>query len=350
VPITAVVENQALGTEKTGLRRQYRELENLLDRQKLWAMLAMIVGVVLRIRWKFDVVISSGPPVSPHLAALAISRTHSAKWIMDFRDPWVGSRPVIPGDVTEWRLRFERAAQRRCLAGCERVVSTSTEISSMLHEKFAVECEKLFVVTNGYDWELAPQESVGRLDMLYAGSLYLNRNPFPLCMAVANLIKQPSVDPGKVRLVFAGHCDSFGGIDLRTWLRENRLDSVVDIVGRLSVDELKPLVEKSTVLVNFAQDQPLQIPGKTFESIGARRYLLVIAEDESATARLVRNANAGLVVSPAEEKELDSALRALYERFVEKKIAFVPDDQELSTYSRSAANVEFSKIVESCTS
>jgi hypothetical protein len=344
-PLEDIVESRVTPKGLSRWRSIYRDIEGLIDRHKLWSFLAASLGAVLRLRHRFDLIISSGPPMSSHIAATFISYCHRCAFIVDMRDPWVGIPPLVESATSKWRLKLEARAQSKCFNRASLLVSTTPEIAEFIRNGDWT-LSTIESIPNGFDWELEPANSHEKFRLLYAGTLYLNRNPFPLCIALSELLADPNVIRDKVELVFAGNCDSFAGVSVRDWVRVNGLDDIVTFAGQLDTEELEKLTDSCAILINFAQDQGLQIPGKTYEGIGAKRLLLTIAESNSATARLIRELDVGVVVEPGCQEELNDAVRRLYERLIRQRDTFQPDLQKIECYSRRAANLKYLRLID----
>jgi hypothetical protein len=69
----------------------------------------------------FDAMLSSSPPDSVHLAALAVHRRTGLPWVADFRDPWVGLHSQPP---SRWH-RAPRRPRARVLEGADVVLAAS---------------------------------------------------------------------------------------------------------------------------------------------------------------------------------------------------------------------------------
>ena len=56
-----------------------------------WVPFAIARGLQIHEASPVDVIYSSSPPISGHLAAAALARQTGLPWIADFRDPWIGN-------------------------------------------------------------------------------------------------------------------------------------------------------------------------------------------------------------------------------------------------------------------
>lgn len=347
---SAVRENESGMTQlrprsPSFLTRHYRAAEELMDRRKLWGFFAYSCGVLHRLRTQYDVVISSGPPMVAHVAACEIARVHKANWIMDMRDPWAWALPGLDSHVPSWARTAERAAERRCIEAADRVMCASPGIRDLLHQRYPKLVSKFEVVMNGYDWSSDAPPVMGRLSLLYAGTLYLHRDPFPFLDALAEFVGQAGVERSRIAFTLVGHCRKWRGVDVQGFVDKRGLGDVVTIRPPVGSAEMRQLIESSQVLVNFAQAQPYAIPGKTFEAIGAGRYLLTITEEDSSTAQLIKQAGIGRIIPPGDKAPIVDVLRELYDAYVVRGVDLCPDRRHLARYSRAAANRRFLDIV-----
>lgn len=328
------------------LKRVYHSLEWLVDDKKLWASLVALRLVLLSFGKPFDVVISSGPPMTAHLAVWAARPMLRCRWIADLRDPWT--------DQDHWRLHIQSAISRRANRSLERRVFASADAISVttpgyartLRKSYPARQDQIFTVLNGFEGIVEPsQPPQGRLDLLYAGSLYYNRDPFPLLRALGRLVEQPEVDRSRVRFRLFGDCAAWGGTNLTEWIAQHGLHDCVSVHPPVSVAEIRQLMVESNVLVNFAQGQPMQIPAKMFEYIAARREMLLITENDSDSAWLARQAGSANIVTPGDENAALEALGDLYRKYVVNPQQADLDPSRLLIFGRANQNARFLELL-----
>lgn len=329
-------------------KRYFLSLELLFDANKIWLLLVLLRLLTLRPGHRFDLVLSSGPPMSTHLAGRFAKGLFGARWVVDLRDPWIGNAMDPPEARSRLKTRLEEAAERRCLHAADLVVCASPGVVARIEGRHPDLPRSLEVVYNGYDGEPAPPciRPRGRLSFLYAGTLYFNRNPFPFLEALKAACVRPEVDPGRVTFTLVGHCQAWGGRRLADWVAENHMEEQVRVLPPVGFRELPALVAEADVLVNLAQGQPDQIPAKVFEYIGWGREILTIAEVDSDTARLVRRTGCGRVVEPDDREGLAAAVRDLYRRYVVEGVAYEPDRALIAGCSRAAQTRRYLDLID----
>jgi hypothetical protein len=238
--------------------------------------------------------------------------------------------------------------ERYILRRAAYVTTTSPSLSTRLQRSYPEIADRISCIYNGFDESPLPQRANtgSRLAIVYAGTLYLNRNPFPFLEAVGHLLTQPDVDASRVEVLFAGECEQYRGISLRSWLAERPWGGAVTIYPRLDAQELEQLYGRATLLLNFAEGQRLQVPAKTFELLALGRELLVLCEPDSDTAMLVRSIGGVSCVQSRDETALRGLLRDVYRRHVIEGTLRAPSPRDIEEYSRSAQNKLFLAVIE----
>ena len=328
------------------LKRNYHALELTIDDTKLWSVQVLLRA--LRLGPRFDGIISSGPPHSVHFAARLLAGLTGAQWIMDLRDPVVCTNiwPEQGATASALRDRVERWVERTTVRHARGVTVASPGIGSVLVQRVPAVGGKLQVVLNGHDGRAAPTVwPTGQLRLLYAGSLYLNRNPFPLLEALHDLLNQTTVNRLKVRFRLVGQCERWNGRQLLPWIESMGMGDVVQVLPAVSPIEVAALMRESEVLVNFAQGQPQQIPAKLYDYIASGREMLLIAEADSDAARITRESGAGRIIEPEDHAGLRAAVGELYTFYVARGLAYAPDDDIIDRFSREHQNQRFMNLL-----
>jgi glycosyltransferase involved in cell wall biosynthesis len=235
----------------------------------------------------FDVVITSGPPHSAHFAGLVATFGRDAKFWIDMRDPWSTTHET---DKPEDRLiRAERFLLRRLerlvFPRAARVIVNTREFASALR----ADEPELDVVwfPNGIDLEQLPARDLGaveRCSLAYVGTLYANRNLSPVFAAMRAVLRDRPDAAGRLRLDVAGSLDSPHRERMHDEIAAAGLTSQVRIHGVLARAHALELLSRSHLALVLAQDQPMCVPAKLYESVGLGVPTLVIAEEASAAA------------------------------------------------------------------
>jgi len=233
-----------------------------ISSESLWGFLAR--GPLSRLLDVLDpdVVISSHEPDATLRLGL-MAKEKGYPWLADLGDP------VLSGYTPLRRRRKAIELERGTCRSADHLTVTTEATRELLVSRHGVEMSRISVLPQGYD---PPGPSPagatcpvafdrGLLELVYTGSFYSFRNPQRLVEAVlgredTRLTVATRIPPGW--LVEAA----------REWPARIRL------TGFLSHDQALALQRSADVLVNIANDDPVQLPGKLFEYLGAGRPIL----------------------------------------------------------------------------
>jgi hypothetical protein len=316
-----------------------------LDRYKRWSWEASRAAVRAGRRYGVDVLLSSGPPFSPLIGARWAARRLGVPFVADLRDPWSDDpwseepwtdKEAVPEERgpknVRRRARIYQITERLVLGTSQAITVTAEPYRELLAGRYRD--RRVQLIRNGFDGAIRParRETGGRLDILFAGEIYMERDPFPMLEAFERLVSRPDVDAGKVSLTFAGRCAAYRGRSLSEWLKGKPVEQVVHLLGQQTSDRVAQLIERSTVLLNLAQRQLRGVTAKTYEHLASGREMLVICEPSSGTARLVDGITGANVVDPTDSARLDAVLLDLYRRHVEQGCLAVPSERPRALY------------------
>ena len=94
----------------------------------------------------FDVILSTSPPDSTHLAAGRLSRKYGIPWVVDFRDPWISL--YLRNPVTALHRILHQKMERRVAAADRVLVTTEWQRDKLLELYPGCNVEK---IANGYE-------------------------------------------------------------------------------------------------------------------------------------------------------------------------------------------------------
>ena len=316
-----------------------------MDQEKRWSWSAASVAVRAGKRYGASVVLSSSPPNSVLLAGTFAARRLRVPHVADFRDPWTDA---AGSDLSR---RLERMVQLPLEAwvvnSSARITSTAAAVAESLKRRYPCARASVHVIRNGYDGEFLPQpsETGGRLSILFAGELYLGRTPLPLLEALETLVSRPDVNGDAVRVTFMGAMAGCYGRLVTDWLAGKQCARLVKLLPQMPPEAVAEATRAATVLLNLAQQQPFSVPAKTYEHLICGREMLLLCEDESETARIVKGIRGVNQVDPRYPGVLEGCLLDLYRRHVIEGRMRVPTRQEVQDFSRAAANQTFWSII-----
>ncbi len=328
------------------LKDAFFRLICFVDEFKRWSWRASRAAADAARQHSASLLISSGPPHSALLAGVVAARKLRIPYVADLRDPWTDCVTANPHRRFDYWLQkpFEKWVIRN--AAC--VTSAGATVAELLAKRYPDASAKITSVPNGYDGngQSVSTHTGGKLSILFAGELYLGRNPFPVLDALERLLHRTDVDADLIRITFMGRVAQYAGRSLSEWLLGKRLSRIMTIFPHRPLDEVNRAVKAATVLLNLAQQQPYSVPAKTYEHLISGREILLVCENESETARVVKGIRGVNQVDPRYSEGLERALFDLYRRHAIDGQMIVPSMDDVRKFSRCAANEKFIKIIE----
>ena len=277
----------------------------LPDTERGWILPAVLKALNVLKKERFDFILTSCPPYSVHLIGLLLNKMTGIPWAADFRDPWSrGSRKSL-FVTTVASNRIERILEGHVLKRADLVMTTTQNLCDLLTDavlrEFGQSEKKCLCQTNAYDEQaVADTAFIGkynRFTITYTGSLYFGRSPEPVFKAVKQLLSARKIRSNQIKINLVGHCGRVNDMPTISLINQYNLQGIVEVNDLLPYGRSLRMVKKSHLALLLAPDQPLQIPAKTFDYIGAGTPILAIAQ-KGATRDLIQSTCTGEVFEP----------------------------------------------------
>jgi hypothetical protein len=258
-----------------------------------------------------DLLYTTAPPFSAHIAGLIARCRRRFRWIVEYRDPWTDNvhKPwFVRAKLTD---AFERWVERRCLAMSDGVVPVASKFAELLVRRHGPKvAKKMLVVRNGIPSLTHRPSDPSRWRVVYAGSFYIRRDPRPFFAALATIRAERGVArPIDVQLI--GDCRYYEGEPLEPEIERLGLTDAISFVDWLPHDQSMEMMASADLLLLLAKDQPLSIPNKAYEYLGTGRPILAVVDRDGETAHLLRDIGGHFVLSDGDAP--DAMERALSE-------------------------------------
>ena len=232
-----------------------------------------------------DLIYSTAPAFSIHLAGLALERAFRVPWIAEFRDPWVENASPRPASESTVSARLDRWLEARVVSRATGIVSVTSAASNRLRQRYPEKDASAFITAlNGIDRIRA--ERTGRAGdaaprVVYAGSVYPPRDPVPMLRSLREALPKGGV----LDAIFVGDFDrpTRARIDACVSGSEVRL-RFVDWLPRA---EAQMLIRDADLLLLPAQAWSLQVPAKLYDYLGSRVPIFALVEAGSETESML---------------------------------------------------------------
>ncbi len=314
------------------------DLFTIPDKNVSWLPYAVARGWKLYRQKQVDIIYSTAPPFTDHLIALILKKLTGLPWIADFRDPWARS----PMKVDELRGTFRGRAydylERKFVENADKVILNTRyaeeEFVQFYGEAFR---SKFCVIPNGFDpadfesGEFAPNGKVkgDKLVITHTGALYRKRNPDAFFQAVAEIIDEGIISPEELEVKFVGIIapDLF-----KSFKDFEKLENVIRVYPQVSHKEALRFQADSDVLLLFQPGTSLSVPGKFFEYVALKKYMLAVAVP-GATTELVEKYELGATATPEDIARIKQGLIDFIERWRNGGIGYVQSTGAYEQYN-----------------
>ncbi len=286
------------------------------DIQMYWILPAIVKGIQVFFKERYDAILTTSPPPSAHLIGLILSKLTRRPLIADFRDPWVGGYNFKETRGPIRRL-LETWLEKKTIAGSTTLLANTKQNE----EKLLIRYDKLKkngiqTITNGYDSALldgVPAKMDGRITICHTGVLYPDLAPFFFLEAFAKWIaqKNDSALREKVRILLVGSNTKYI-IEIVNKLHLNEFTTLLPRVSRREALSIAKGADLLVVSLGFKNEIASTIPGKLYDYIGLNRPILGILPKNGAAARLIEATGTGRVVSSPDGDRIANIFNELY--------------------------------------
>ena len=316
-----------------GLLRRAGELFLVPDTYRGWIPFAARAAEELCRRERFDVLYSTSPPDSSHLAALAIARRFGLPWVVDFRDPWINLYLRTP--PTPVHGAVQRRLERSVVTSAAVVLATTVSEEERLRRAYPQ--SRIIRLPNGYEEddflglenEFPPEAP---FTVTHAGMLTLGRSAQPFLEGLVALKARAPEKVADMRVSFIGARESAN----EESLRRLGLGDTVSFEDNLPHGAVVTRERRSHVLLLIKHDDERYrglVPGKLYEYIGARRPILgVVSEGEAAD--IIRELDRGEWARIDDPASIAIALERMYDRYRSGELEWRYSLEPVSRYTR----------------
>ena len=280
---------------------------------RAWARRAAALARRLHRPGVHRVVVSCGPPHGAHEGGRLLARATGLPFVMDLRDPWSLIERWNEAVASPWTPRIAQRHERTAIREAALVVMNTEPARAAMQALYPEHAERILAVTNGFDDDdaLPPIAAGERFRLAYAGTIYLDRNPFTLFVAAARVIQGLELAPEDFSIELMGHVETLDGLGIEQIAEKAGIGAFVRVHPAGPRQAAADFLATASVLVSLPQDSHMAIPSKVFEYMRYEAWLLALAEPRSATAQLLRDTPAD-VVRPGDVDALAGVLRRRY--------------------------------------
>jgi glycosyltransferase involved in cell wall biosynthesis len=243
-----------------------------------------------------DLLFTSSPPLSAHLAGLFLKRRVNVPWIADFRDtvsePHQGLTPVH-----RW---LNQGIMRNIVRHADHIVTVSDPITRELHIQSGKSLDAFSTLPNGFDREDFAgfrKKKQKKWIWTYCGTVSSIQNPKNFLQALVEAI---AACPELRKVLHVRFVGAVIGVPLKQFISRLKLQDIVESIGYVSHRESIRFLMESDMLLLLLDEKlsPGMVTGKVFEYLASGKPILAAVPKGEAERLIIRFAR-GVVVPPA---------------------------------------------------
>jgi len=268
-----------------------------------------------------DLIVTTGPPHSTHLAGLKLKSKTGIKWLADLRDPWttVYYNDMLPR--TARTRRTDKKLEDDVLAAADMV----TVVSPGMQKEFSDRNPNVKVVMNGFDMEdmrggdrEMGGSGDGKFSLTYTGNFKPNQHVTEIWDGIIELIEQHSDFAKDFKIRFVGNVDA----SVPEYFSDRGLEDRVELTGYVPHAEVTKIMSGSTALlfvVPQSRNNRLIITGKLFEYLASGSPVLSVGPVDGDAAAILTDTGRKPMVNYTDKQTFTEQLFQLYQKWKEGK-------------------------------
>lgn len=334
-----------ISNEKAKIFRKISRLIFYPDNKRGWIKSALKEAREIVSKENIEVIFSSAPPFSNHLAASRLSKETGIPLVLDYRDSWLNNHFMT--DLYSWQRAIMKRQEEFALHKASKVVTLDDFMVKKItenHPNLSINTE---VITHGFDEDdfkntekASFRYKEGKLNILYSGLFYEANQPDAFLEAIRELLNEEINLKDKIHLHFQGGVDK----RIKAMIKAFQINEIVTDYGYLTHKEAVKNLTKADLLwfiSNFSKDLKQIKSGKLFEYFGSGKPILGLVHRGEAS-KLLENYGAGFYASPDDISEIKSALSEVIsiwksDKFIEPKKEFINNFNRKSLTKRLAS-------------
>lgn len=272
---------------------------------------------------KIDIVLTTSPVHSIHLAGLLIKNFFNLPWIVDFRDPW---DDFLKTGIANINNSFEKFLENKVITKSDIVVSTTKTYTDILKSRhFNINQHKFKTITNSFDREKTFRDINKNKDkdskkfvICYTGIFYPLKDPYDFFRELRLWFDNMDLESKNLyqnRLEV--HLIGSGDLITRQVIHELNLEANVIFFDRMShVNAIQKTLQADMALISTGtgeKTRPGWLPSKLFEYLGCRIPILALIR-EGEMAEIIRKTNSGYVITSNEKAGIRSVIMQMIDR------------------------------------
>jgi glycosyltransferase involved in cell wall biosynthesis len=223
----------------------------------------------------YDIIISSGFPFTCHVVGFFLKLLSGGKpWIADYGDPWVDN-PSFP--LPKWRSFIDKKIEFKILQSVNKLIVTTDRTKEHYLNLYPfLKSEDIKVITQGFshkEFHDSKPDKTDKFRIVYTGTFYKDGEPF----AFFDSLKRIKEIWEEIEVLIVGNMLND---EYKRYAKNNGLSEIVQFIGFVPNKTALSLQKGASVLLLMGHGGGIQVPGKIYEYIAAKRPILSIKMDK----------------------------------------------------------------------
>lgn len=335
-----------VSNRKARFLRKISKLIYYPDNKKAWIKPAVLKGRELIESKNIDLIFSSAPPFSNHLAALQLKQETRIPLVLDYRDSWLNNHFMT--DLFGWQRSIMKRMEESCLKEADIVIGLDEFMVDGIAKNHPELNVKTRIIPHGYDPEDFSKldksnflYQKGKLNFLYSGLFYESNQPDLFLKVIRSLIEERSELKNIIHLHFQGGLDE----RIQKLILRLGLSDIVTDYGYVQHSKAVSNLAQADVLwmiSNFSRKLKQIKSGKLFEYIGSGKPIIGLVHEGEAR-KLITNYEAGYAASPQDFEKVKLMLKKCILDWEQNEIP-VPNKEFIDKFNRKELTENLASI------
>jgi glycosyltransferase involved in cell wall biosynthesis len=294
-----------------------------------------------------DAIISSGPPHSMHLIAMALKNRFNIPWVADFRDPWTKIDFYNELHLSWFADRKHHRLEKKVVTTADGIIT----VGNQMREEFeTIGAKKTVVITNGFD---TADKIEGEVEMdqkftiAHFGTVNKARNPELLWQVLTDIVSENPSFAKDLELKFVGRLDQSARESIQKYNLETYLTKI-DFLPHKEVLLKQRQSQVLLLLINQTHNAGGILTGKFFEYLAAERPIVAIGPTSGDVADILNTSKAGRIIDFTNKEGLKECLLEYYKKFKDNQLTV--NSAGINKYSRFELTRRLAEIINELTS
>ncbi len=290
-----------------------------------------------------DAVVSTGPPHSMHLIALALKERLNIPWLADFRDPWTDIDYYKDMKISAFADKKHKSLELKTIQSCNAMVVVGRTMKEN-YEKMGG--NNVNLITNGFDSDDMEFQDVVRdtkFSISHIGTLPPSLNLKGLWQVLSELSDTLPNFRNNLEIKLIGKVDKSVTDDISAFNLADRFTEIEYV----SHDKAALLMKQSAVLLlAINKDSPNAkgiLTGKIFEYLASGRPIFAIGPSDGDLAQMLAESEAGFISEYDDLEQIKRTVVLLYEKYLSNNLINSPIGIE--KYSRKNLTAELAGVL-----